>query len=405
MATCIHGAELGSCRFCRRSRRTRSLEDALAILESGYGSFEEYKDCAETFFHFGRYDLGEIAIVESLKSVNGRPGNWKLKYSRLVASFLQSTISRIDISDDLRESLTVISEVLHGSELALAKFAELMQVDQSDPAYQDLNEMAEEVATALALIDKGENHELVGLANFFRNGFAEWNPKLAKRERNRREAMKLGLNILNGVIKVDADDATARILRASILADLNQVTIAQTDVNQVLEKHHDSRFALLVGSRLDYLSRRGFEAWDKALVLFNQKKDAPVYGMLIVAYAVAEIEPGFDDPVSVHRLKTMRKLLDENAGYVSSEQASWHDCQLIEKNVTLNLLISDEMFGHAFIYLSELEREGWPGSTKRWLKQLEKASLRVGRSPRIEATLINPEHEDMFPDWLEAPPE
>jgi hypothetical protein len=67
------------------------------------------------------------------------------------------------------------------------------------------------------------------------------------------------------------------------------------------------------------------------------------------------------------------------------------------------MLIRDEMFGHAFIYLTELEREGWSGSTKNWLAKLAAAATSARRQPRVEAIEINPDFEDVFPDWQDEP--
>lgn len=401
--TCVHGEEIGSCRFCLAPRKTWSLEDSLALMNSGYGSFEEYRACAETFFNAGRYELGQEAIVASLGAINGRPGDWKLKYANLVASFLQSSIARLDITDDLRQSLKVIEAALEDSEDALSKFGELMQADEHLHDFEELKAMAERVATALALIHKGDRTDLISLANFFRKGFFEWNPKLARRQTNRRDAMRLGLKILDGVLSVDPSDDTARVLRASINTDLRNFAEAEIDLEEVLTHKNPSKFTLLTASRIDYLSGRGFDAWDKIFSLFNQSQEAPLYGILVVSYAVAEMEPGFNDPVSSFRLQTMRNYLDAYAGFTAKESLEWSDRQLLEKNIALNILISDEMFGHAFIYLSELEREGWPGSSKTWLTKLERSATLVNRQPRVEAVLINPNFEDVFPDWLDTP--
>jgi hypothetical protein len=403
LSECLHGNSSEGCRFCVTPRKTWTIEDATGVLNSGYGSFEEYRACANTFLNAGRLDLGEEAIVASLHSLSGRPFDWKLQYSKLVASFLQASLARVDLTSDLRETLQTISNALDDSEEALEKFARLMKADEHLSDFKQLKEMAVRVATASTLIHEGGDKDLIHVASFLRKGFVEWNPALGKRQVNRRETMKLGLKILDGILVQNSDDLTARTLRASLNADLGLMDDADADIAQVLAAGNPSHFALLTAARIDYLSSRGFAAWDKAFPLFQKTHDAAIYGLLVIAYAVAEMEPGYQTPTSEHRLKTMRTFLDDNAGFVSKEKLDWQGRQVLEKNISLNMLIRDEMFGHAFIYLTELEREGWSGSTKNWLAKLAAAATSARRQPRVEAIEINPDFEDVFPDWQDQP--
>lgn len=367
-------------------------------MDSGYGSFEEYRDCANVFFDVGQLELAEEAIVEAIRSFSGRPGNWSFKYTELVASFLQSSIGRVDIDDDLRTSLKVLSGALDATEGSLERFAQMMELNPNLTTPAQMKEMAERVATTIMLIHDGGDFGLVRVASFFRRGFTEWNPNLDNTQRGDLKTIRLGRSILDGILTRNKGDLVARTVRASIHADLGNLSDAREDIEIVFGAQKPSKYALMAGSRIYYLDGDGVQAWQKALPAYEEHHEPAAYAMLVIAYAVAQVTSG-----SSQNLGYMRDYLDENVGFGSKEFKDWRGRQVLEKNITLNLLIKDQMFGYAFVYLTELEREKWGGSTEHWSAKLKSAAIATGRDPKAEALALNPTLKDVFPDWHEKP--
>jgi hypothetical protein len=368
------------------------------VLESGYGSFEEYRDCADRFFENGSLDLAEQSIVEAIQSFSGRPGDWSFKYTELVAAFLQSSVGRVDIDSDLKTSLKLLAEALESSEDSLERFAQLMNINPSLQTPSEMKDMAERVATAIMLIHDGGDFGLVRVASFFRRGFTEWNPSKDNSQRGKQETIKLGRSILNGILARNKGDLVARTVRASIHADLGNLTDATEDIEYVFAAEKPSKFASLAGSRIFYLDGAGYRAWDVALPVFEEHKEPAVYGMLVIAYAVAKA-----NDIESQQLHAMRAYLDSCAGFVSKDKTDWRGRQILEKNIALNLMIRDNLFGYAYVYLSELQRENWGGSTEHWAAKLRKAAIAQSRDPQVEGLRLNPKLIDMFPDWRSSP--
>lgn len=325
-----------------RGRRIKTVEDAIAVLESPRASFTELTDCIAVCREHDeleiRHRCAERALVEAF-----RPNASQVRIPQVEKAAEEvraAHLSGLEELDDLRSAADMIR--LQADRL-------VAEVDLHHPG-REANELPDllTLSEMVILLDDGEPRSLITLSSRLRG---EGSPTMAKEASGR-------------ALHLDPGNHPALTTRAAACADLAEFPEATHLIESVISEAPDNTHALNVLSRVFQETGRNKEAYETATRAIELNPNKYTAHRLMSAAAALGDHQAFD---SAHSIARARADTDPRDPWVTILAAK--------------ILIEHDRLEEVEILIHELERTTMDSNSRKRLQRV-KRSLREAWSRR-----------------------